>query len=217
MTNAIELQKYINTTGAEPWFENSGMLGLGLFGSLAATALLFLVILYVIGVIQQYRKNKRWMNLGKRYWFEVLRGLGISMKTWSGIATPRAYVSRSDGKYGKLTFEEARSCLEYARGMMMPCMDLMSYKSRSFDCENFAMAMHSFASLYASRNFLDSGEGAPFFLFGYTRKDGKKHVILRVVIDGKTNAYFEPYPEGQYSKALRLTKQEIASCDLDFG
>lgn len=214
-TNAVELQAYVNSMGADPWYEKTGMLGMGLFGSCVASIALFLIILYIIGVISQYREKKTWLVPGKRYWLEIGRAGAIWVKSWIGIATPRAMIDRGDSKYMRLT----REMLDYG---LLKADEVMSqigatypggYMKKAFDCENFARLRAQLASFYISRHYGIEGFGVPVGTVGYSRDGKDPHEDVQALLDGSTIlTLINAYP---YGKEIAMSEVERDSINFD--
>lgn len=202
------LLEYTQEISVSPQINNSGMFGLGLFGSLVATVVLFYIIAYVIGGFTSLKRKEGWLIPNKQWLMKVLKANVYAVRAVMGMNLPR-FVVRNDSEIGTLTDEEVEDCLRYARltmkGLGITFRD--AYRSRSFDCENFAML---FASLAAHRGatFVPEGKGVPIGIFAYTKKSGQGHVCVQA-----NGRFYEPYPN--YEEELELTNGEKESCDLD--
>jgi len=86
----------------------------------------------------------------------------------------------------------------------------LSYKAESYDCDDFAKLAAAYAQILHGRTHRDSG--LAFGEFWYSRGSGGKHAInVAVVYGGKYELlFFEP----QNCKQVRLSKQEIQSCQF---
>lgn len=215
--NAVVLQQFIEDNAAAPWYESTGILGLGLFGSFAATLILFLLIMYIIGGVNQYRKTKKWLIPNGRFWLEIGRGLSIAIKTWSGKPTPRIFKDSSDGKYANLSFGQIEDCMSWAYTQMrlLGVTYHQRYNWRVFDCEDFAFFLKAFATLRYRNAYAQDKAGAPFALFGYYKDGNKKkpHVCIKAFSDGKP-VFYEVYPDPEYSGQLKITQKGIDSMNL---
>lgn len=205
---------------SEPGWDPGGMLGFGNLASLIVTLIVAAVLAYLIGAIKQKKEFGKWLNpFKKEYVFNIWKWLSFGFKAFAGELMPVGYVDRSDGKYASLTKVEVEEAFAYARDKMNELGATLSfYKTREFDCEDFVMMFISFAKFYAASNFGREDQGYPFFMFGYVRKsDGGRHVLVRALVDGETNVYYEGFPEEKYAVEKELAISEVKSCDLDFG
>lgn len=209
------LQDYVTEQSISPHVsEGGGFFALGEALSLLAILILAAVVLYVIGGIRNKKKHGKWLKLDGDYFKGIGQGFTIWAGTFMGNPVPKAFVDSSDGAYAdlsRLVVDDIVECA-YAHLSGRGITYKTSYKWRVFDCEDFAMAMKSECAGYYAEQYQHPNRGAPFALFGYTKKNGQKHVCLKAVADGKA-VFYEVYPD--YAGELKLTAKEIKSRDLE--
>jgi len=179
---------------------------------------IFLVVLFVIAVIEYIRGEKTLSVKDWLLWYlsNVGKGTLTAITSFTGRMVPTPRKEGSDAVYASLEYAELHAAIEHAHGIMESTgWTLKDYLPRALDCEDFAMKMKVEATKFLADNCNQPNKGIPIHLFGYTREDGKGHVLIYGVAD-KKRWYFEVYPEAKYLEPKNLTLKEIASCDLDF-
>jgi hypothetical protein len=179
---------------------------------------IFLGVAFVIAVIE-YIRGERELSVGDWFlWYlsNVGKGTLTAITSFMGRMVPTARKEGSDAVYATIEYAELHAAIEHAHSIMGSTgWTLKDYLPRALDCEDFAMKMKVEATKFLADNCGQPNKGIPIHLFGYTREDGKGHVLIYGYADGK-RWYFEVYPEAKYLEPKELTLAEIASCDLDF-
>lgn len=189
------------------------MIGLISFG-------IAVLVLYIIGVINQYRTTKTWLIPSGRYFSEICRAMGLVALAITGQKTPRNNATSADTNYAPLDPFVAEEALRQARETMISLgiTYTKAYKPSQFDCEDFAMVMKGLATYYASKILGGDKVGIPYSLFAYVRRDkaGKltqPHVDLRVETT-EGYRYCQPYPE--HVEPVEIDEEELNSMDWIF-
>lgn len=207
----VELGLYVESLAPETeWYEHAGILGLSPLASLFATLALFLIILYVLGVIYHKKEKGRWLIPDARYWLEIARGLGISMKTWAGLPTPRAFHISEDAYYHNPSALEALNAAEKVRaGMQADGWSLATYRRRTVDCEDFCYRFKADMAM-ALAPVTPANRGVAVGIVGYTRADGAGHVICFVETSDEGRLYFEGFPHSVGAMKPLVAREEAS-------
>jgi hypothetical protein len=184
-------------------------------GKIVIGVVLFYAVLFIFAIIRTYKETKKFINI-RGYVKNVNKSFLKHLKAIAGDIVPDPYRDRSDSKYATLIYDELHASLEHAHSIMKATnWTLAEYKHRSLDCEDFAMKMKVEMVHYLAANTATVSRGMPVGIFGYRRdSDGVGHMLVYGIV-GKTKFFFEPYPDSAYLVPKKLSKEELASCDMD--
>ena len=210
----ILLRDYVNEITVSPHVSEGGMFGMGEAFSLFGILLLASFTIYVYGAIKYKRDHGKWLRPDRYYFKEILKGFSALFFSIAGRPVPVRFIDSSDGRYADLSIEDMEDCVQWAYSEMRRAGVTYKemYKWRVFDCEDFAGTMKDLCAKRYADKYWQTFRGAPFGLFGYSKRKGDKHVCLKALGGGKIH-YYEVYPE--YAGKLKLTDKEIESVDLE--
>jgi hypothetical protein len=151
------------------------------------------------------------------YQANILWGLVYLIKAiFTGKPFPRMpkNIQRLDGSsYYNPSYDEFLEALREIHILMRKTgWNVDEYKKNAKDCEDFATKMAVEIRNYIANNFQTGNNGVSVGVVAFIEDSSQNgHAIVKVILKGGKELYFEPYPNDRFLAPLDLSKRERLS------
>jgi len=155
------------------------------------------------------------MKLSK-YVANLMKAWTIAFTSIAGRKVPKFMMKQfNDRKYATLSNNEIDMASQWAYDMMVENgIVVENYQSQKLDCDDFCLIFKAFFTIACTVLFPSKTGGAPVGLYGYTRKDGVRHMVMEFIRGTKHVQFREGFPHKRDIKVL--TSAEQSSNDLRY-